>query len=104
MTTNGNWGEMRCPQAREAVGIAVRVMREAKKNLTEDASGFWDTAPGGDAVGAWGEEKTPTEDGEGFWDKAPGGDLLLHGRTTLPSAQLRFTSEFGMGSGGTTAL
>ena len=26
------------------------------------------------------------------------------GNATLPSAQLRFTSEFGMGSGGTTAL
>ena len=37
-------------------------------------------------------------------DKAPGGDLLLHGRTTLPSAHARFTSEFGMGSGGTTPL
>ena len=24
--------------------------------------------------------------------------------TTLPSAQVRFTSEFGMGSGGTTPL
>jgi hypothetical protein len=37
-------------------------------------------------------------------DKAPGGDLLSHGRTTLPSAHARFTSEFGMGSGGTTPL
>ena len=37
-------------------------------------------------------------------DKAPGGDLLLHGRATLPSAHARFTSEFGMGSGGTTPL
>ncbi len=26
------------------------------------------------------------------------------GTPTLPSAQLRFTSEFGMGSGGATAL
>ena len=26
------------------------------------------------------------------------------GTPTLPSAQLRFTSEFGMGSGGTTML
>ena len=26
------------------------------------------------------------------------------GTPTLPSAQLRFTSEFGMGSGGTTVL
>ena len=37
-------------------------------------------------------------------DKAPGGDLLSHGRTTLPLAHARFTSEFGMGSGGTTPL
>jgi hypothetical protein len=37
-------------------------------------------------------------------DKAPGGDLLLHGKATLPSAHARFTSEFGMGSGGTTPL
>ncbi len=37
-------------------------------------------------------------------DKAPGGDLLLHGQATLPSAHARFTSEFGMGSGGTTPL
>ena len=36
--------------------------------------------------------------------KAPGGDLLLHGKATLPSAHARFTSEFGMGSGGTTPL
>jgi len=37
-------------------------------------------------------------------DEAPGDDLLLHGRTTLPSARVRFTSEFGMGSGGATQL
>ena len=37
-------------------------------------------------------------------DKDPGDDLLSHGKATLPSAQLCFTSEFGMGSGGTTAL
>ena len=43
-------------------------------------------------------------DGEAFLDKAPGGDLLLHGKATLPSAHARFTSEFGMGSGGTTPL
>ena len=42
--------------------------------------------------------------GEAFLDKAPGGDLLLHGKATLPSAHARFTSEFGMGSGGTTPL
>src|SRR5688500_15971273 len=34
----------------------------------------------------------------------PGDDLLSHAKCTLPSAQLRFTSEFGMGSGGATAL
>ena len=35
----------------------------------------------------------------------PGSSLLSHGETpTLPSALRRFTSEFGMGSGGTTAL
>jgi hypothetical protein len=50
------------------------------------------------------QEKTPTVSGGGFKDKAPGGDLLLHGKATLPSAHARFTSEFGMGSGGTTPL
>ena len=35
----------------------------------------------------------------------PGSSLLSHGGDpTLPSALRRFTSEFGMGSGGTTAL
>ncbi len=34
----------------------------------------------------------------------PGSSLLSHGETPLPSALRRFTSEFGMGSGGTTAL
>ena len=35
----------------------------------------------------------------------PGSSLLSHGEApTLPSALRRFTSEFGMGSGGTTAL
>ncbi len=34
----------------------------------------------------------------------PGSSLLSHGDPTLPSALRRFTSEFGMGSGGTTAL
>ena len=42
--------------------------------------------------------------GMAFWGKAPGDDLLLHGKATLPSARLRFTSEFGMGSGGSTTL
>ena len=32
------------------------------------------------------------------------GELLSHRKPTLPSPQLRFTSEFEMGSGGTTAL
>ena len=31
-------------------------------------------------------------------------DLLSHGKATLPSAHVRFTSEFGMGSGGSTQL
>ena len=66
---------------------------------TPTRGAFW---PAGWPVRA--KEKTPTEFGEGFLDKAPGGDLLLHGQATLPSARLRFTSEFGMGSGGTTAL
>ena len=52
-----------------------------------------------------GPKKTKASpDGEAFEDKAPGGDLLLHGKATLPSAHARFTSEFGMGSGGTTPL
>ncbi len=34
----------------------------------------------------------------------PGSSLLAWGDPTLPSALRRFTSEFGMGSGGTTAL
>ncbi len=34
----------------------------------------------------------------------PGSSLLSWGDPTLPSALRRFTSEFGMGSGGTTAL
>ncbi len=34
----------------------------------------------------------------------PGSSLLTWGDPTLPSALRRFTSEFGMGSGGTTAL
>ena len=50
------------------------------------------------------KEKPPPFPVRVFQDKAPGGDLLLHGQATLPSARLRFTSEFGMGSGGTTAL
>ena len=34
----------------------------------------------------------------------PGSDLLSHGRTTLSSALSSFTSEFGMGSGGSHSL
>lgn len=40
----------------------------------------------------------------GFWDKMPGNVLLSHTRSTLSSALNRFTSEFGMGSGGTSSL
>ena len=36
--------------------------------------------------------------------KVPGGDLLSHGKSTLSSAQLRFTALFGMGRGGSKAL
>ena len=50
------------------------------------------------------KEKPPPYRVEVFRCKAPGGDLLLHGKATLPSAHARFTSEFGMGSGGTTPL
>ena len=40
----------------------------------------------------------------GVLDEDPGDDLLSHARCTLPSARARFTSEFGMGSGGSTQL
>ena len=72
-----------------------------------------DKAPGGDllqpAIGDRSssnppKEKPPPFPVRVFQDKAPGGDLLLHGKATLPSAHARFTSEFGMGSGGTTPL
>ena len=36
--------------------------------------------------------------------KVLGDDLLSRARCTLPLALVRFTSEFGMGSGGTTPL
>ena len=39
---------------------------------------------------------------DGIWSLAMSYSHM--GTPTLPSAQLRFTSEFGMGSGGTTAL
>jgi hypothetical protein len=47
---------------------------------------------------------------QGFWlwgvmyKKVLGDDLLSRARCTLPLAQERFTSEFGMGSGGTKPL
>src|SRR3546814_10768816 len=71
-----------------------------------------DKAPGGDLlrVATCGrhnqsaKEKPPPFPVRVDQDKAPGGDLLLHGKATLPSAHARFTSEFGMGSGGTTPL
>jgi hypothetical protein len=37
-------------------------------------------------------------------NKVLGDDLLSRARCTLPLAQERFTSEFGMGSGGTKPL
>src|SRR5690606_20435517 len=40
----------------------------------------------------------------GVLGKDPGDDLLSHARCTLPSARARFTSEFGMESGGSTQL
>src|SRR5690606_38476020 len=40
----------------------------------------------------------------GVLGKDPGDDLLSHAGCTLPSARARFTSEFGMGSGGSTQL
>jgi hypothetical protein len=83
-----------------------------RKTPTGFGEGFQDKAPGGDLLRIAiydrrrnsAQRKTPTGFGEGFQDKAPGGDLLLHDRATLPSAHARFTSEFGMGSGGTTPL
>jgi hypothetical protein len=40
----------------------------------------------------------------GYDNKVLGDDLLSRARCTLPLALVRFTSEFGMGSGGTTPL
>ena len=48
--------------------------------------------------------KEPPATRLGVPDKDPDDDLLSHGKPTLPSALLRFTSEFGMGSGGSTTL
>ncbi len=71
-----------------------------------------DRAPGGDLLqpalcersSNSRKEKPPPLPVRVVHNKAPGGDLLLHGKATLPSAHARFTSEFGMGSGGTTPL
>src|SRR5690606_39939792 len=49
-------------------------------------------------------KEKPRSRAAGFWGKDPGDDLLSHAGCTLPSARLRFTSEFGMGSGGSTKL
>ena len=49
-------------------------------------------------------KKKPPPCGRGFRGKNPGDDLLSHARCTLPSAHVRFTSEFGMGSGGSIQL
>ena len=51
-----------------------------------------------------GENKTPHLTVRGSSYLMPGSSLLTWGDPTLPSALRRFTSEFGMGSGGTTAL
>lgn len=48
-------------------------------------------------------KKTPQPELRGL-GKDPGDDLLSHAKCTLPSAHARFTSEFGMGSGGSTQL
>ena len=40
----------------------------------------------------------------GFFEWESDGELLSHRNSTLPSPQLRFTSEFEMESGGSTAL
>src|SRR5699024_10393411 len=49
-------------------------------------------------------KKNPAAGGCGVLGKNPGDDLLSHARCTLPSARARFTSEFGMESGGSTQL
>src|SRR5690606_30392488 len=49
-------------------------------------------------------KRNPAALAAGFRGKDPGNDLLSHARCTLPSARARFTSEFGMGSGGSTQL
>ncbi len=62
-----------------------------------------------DALSRWVREKTkaknPAPYGTGFFlFDARQFPTLTWGDPTLPSALRRFTSEFGMGSGGTTAL
>ena len=49
-------------------------------------------------------KKNPRSRSCGGSGKDPGDDLLSHAECTLPSARARFTSEFGMGSGGSTQL
>src|SRR3546814_13424684 len=49
-------------------------------------------------------KRNPAAKATGFRGKDPGNDLLSHAKCTLPSARARFTSEFGMGSGGSTQL
>ncbi len=76
------------------------------------ATRVWDEAPGGDLLrGAPSARKarnaqrqTPSQMGRRLRMKPLAVTYSCMGNATLPSAQLRFTSEFGMGSGGTTAL
>ena len=48
--------------------------------------------------------KSPTLSNRAFLNRSLAMTYSHMGTPTLPSAQLRFTSEFGMGSGGTTVL
>ena len=50
------------------------------------------------------DKEKPRNRSCGVLGKDPGDDLLSHARCTLPSARARFTSEFGMESGGSTQL
>ena len=56
------------------------------------------------AVPARRVKKTPLSYQRGIRDKTLAMTYSRMVWTTLPSARLRFTSEFGMGSGGSTAL
>lgn len=49
-------------------------------------------------------KEKPRSLGCGVLGENPGDDLLSHAECTLPSARSRFTSEFGMGSGGSMKL